>query len=625
MFCRNCGNKLTEGNLFCTACGAAVMGGDAAQEAPKATEKDDFVLSSTTQEAPKKKKSLKWIVPVACLCVVVAAVVAIVLNWGAISDLFGGAESTEGPDEQTEPSGSTVIGTVQADREYLQKIEKDSMGGLVNTVTEAYGALMAQPVINDIGGDVEVSVRVGDTVINLLEAQYAQQTGETMEFDWLSRAVLDMDVNTNHAMTQIDMVLALADQRIISLDLIMDMSEMIMYVGSPELSEYYAPIQGLDFSSYQQSQQQAEQLRQILPEEDVLNELLNRYIGIIIENLDQVEKTTQTLELDGLKQECTVLTVTIDAQTMANVLTAVLETAKTDADIKAIVDNYGNYYNAQMAALYAQYDMVWEDIDMYQSFTESVESALSSLESQEDLADEEGKILLHTYVDSADQVIGRKLTVEDGYETQELYYYTVTEGGIFCFEAGAEEVVITGSGTVKGDILDAEYILTVSGTKYLKLEIEDYDKAAAEAGSLSGTFRLEPTAELISQMLGSSNAAALADLVLEVRVASSNYSVDLQLDVLTNDTLLVGLDLAFGTKQAEDIQLPAQVIDPSVDGQYAAWVNSFNINQVLDNLRAAGVPEELVIQAEQLLRGFKEGLQGSSAEDTVPDYEVGVI
>ena len=103
MFCRNCGSKIEDGNVFCTQCGAAVMGADAQPQVPQAQPapapaKEDFVLASPTEKPVKQKKprSKKWIAPVAILCVIAIAVVAVVLNWNAITGLFGGGMQASG-------------------------------------------------------------------------------------------------------------------------------------------------------------------------------------------------------------------------------------------------------------------------------------------------------------------------------------------------------------------------------------------------------------------------------------------------------------------------------------------------------------------------------------------------
>lgn len=612
MFCKNCGNQIADGSLFCTVCGAAVAGNDAADAAPAAPtaapQNDDFVLSSTAQSAPKKK-SLKWIAPVAAVAVVAAAAIVVALNWG---NWFGGNSGGNGGDGGKDDNDDdiSISETVSDDDDNRQEQgEADAVDSLVDTITGIYGTLLEEPTDLSVGADVDVSVYVGDYVIDMLEQQFAQQSGQNMDMDWMSEIVLGMDMDIADDITQMQLMLALADHQLVSLDAIVDFSQEMLYMGCPELTNTYAGLDfatmGLDMSTFQMAQQQIDDMRAYLPSEQTLNKLLTKYVELAVDNLD-VKEAPYTLELDGLKQDCTAMTISIGAEDVYNVLTAVLTEAKTDADLKTVIDNLSAYYSKQMGAA--------ETYDMYPDFVAAIEELLTSLEGQKDgLADAAGGIVLQIYVDGADSLIGMKLTVEDDYDSMEVYYYTVTEGNTFNFEASAAQVQIVGSGTIKGDMVDAEYTMTLNGTDLLVLEVMDYDTASASKGYINGTFRLEPTADLISLMMGSSSAASFADVALELTIATSEKSVNLRLDVLTNDVLIVGIGIGTSTGKADDIQIPSQYIDPTDQEELMKWVEGFNFDEILDNMRDAGVPEELVALAEQAL----QGMMGSAEEDTV--------
>lgn len=612
MFCKNCGNQIADGSLFCPACGAVVAGNNAANAAPQ---NDDFVLSSTAQSAPKKK-SLKWIAPVAAVAVVAAAAVAVVLNWGAISDLFGSGSNGNSGDGGKDDDDISISETDSDDDDNRQEQGKaDSVGSIVDTITGVYGTLLEEPTDVSVGADVDVSVYVGDYVIDMLEQQFAQQSGQNMDMDWLSEIVLEMGIDAEDSLGQMDMVLALADQRLLGVNLIMDFSQEMLYMGCPELTNVYVgkdfASMGLDMSNFQMVQQQIDDMRAYLPSEETLNKLLTKYVELAIDNLD-VEEASYTLELDGLKQDCTAMTISIGAEDMYNVLTAVLTEAKNDADLKTVIDDLSGYYSKQMG--------VAETYDMYPDFVAAIEELLTSLEGQKDgLADATGGIVLQTYVDGAGGLIGMKLAVEDGgYDRMEVYYYTVTEGNIFNFEASAAQVQIVGSGSIKGDMVDAEYTMTLNGTDLLVLEVVDYDTASASKGYINGTFRLEPTADLISMVMGSPSTASFADVALELTISSAENDVYARMNVLTNDVLIIGIGIGTSTGKADDIQIPSQYIDPTNHDEYIAWVESFSYDEILDNLKDAGVPAELVDQIEQALPYFHQGLLGGSAEDTVP-------
>ena len=60
-------------------------------------------------------------------------------------------------------------------------------------------------------------------------------------------------------------------------------------------------------------------------------------MNIVLPELDNVEQTTTTLEVNGVKQECTQLTLKIYEADALAIAKAVLTAAKDDADLKKII------------------------------------------------------------------------------------------------------------------------------------------------------------------------------------------------------------------------------------------------------------------------------------------------
>lgn len=483
--------------------------------------------------------------------------------------------------------------------EHFAALELNNANGMVDALSAVYGAL-AQPASKaNYGAEVDISLQVGDVVQDVLEESYFEASGEKMDFSFLSKVNLEVDLNVKNKMQQMDMAVGLGGSRILTICTIMDLDDFTTWVGSPELSDVFAEmnlVQSGGVAVNPATMQTANALIEALPSEQEFNALVKRYLEVALEKVDDVERKTITLELDGLKQECTVLVAKIYEEDALNIAEAVLKTAKTDNELKAIIEKFGVSFNDLMKESYTQAGGTWTNVDLYAEFITAVEDALTSLEMEREDLDTEEYIELTAYVDKEHNIIGRKLAL-DG---DELHYYTVTEGNAFTFEASLDEVKVTGGGTKKSGKVDGSFKLSMEGTSLLTLAVEGWSASEKET---KGTLVLEPSAELIQQIGGNSGALPFADIALELKVDSSESKNDFEMNLLSNETLVVGIAMSAKTSSGSDIQKPTETIDFTNQYQLQSWVQSMDFNKLFQNMRNAGVPGELVDMLEASLFG----------------------
>ena len=483
--------------------------------------------------------------------------------------------------------------------EHFAALELNNANGMVDALSAVYGAL-AQPASKaNYGAEVDISLQVGDVVQDVLEESYFEASGEKMDFSFLSKVNLEVDLNVKNKMQQMDMAVGLGGSRILTICTIMDLDDFTTWVGSPELSDVFAEmnlVQSGGVAVNPATMQTANALIEALPSEQEFNALVKRYLEVALEKVDDVERKTITLELDGLKQECTVLVAKIYEEDALNIAEAVLKTAKTDNELKAIIEKFGVSFNDLMKESYTQAGGTWTNVDLYAEFITAVEDALTSLEMEREDLDTEEYIELTAYVDKEHNIIGRKLAL-DG---DELHYYTVTEGNAFTFEASLDEVKVTGGGTKKSGKVDGSFKLSMEGTSLLTLAVEGWSASEKET---KGTLVLEPSAELIQQIGGNSGALPFADIALELKIDSSESKNDFEMNLLSNETLVVGIAMSAKTSSGSDIQKPTETIDFTNQYQLQSWVQSMDFNKLFQNMRNAGVPGELVDMLEASLFG----------------------
>ena len=466
------------------------------------------------------------------------------------------------------------------DAEYMKAVEKANMADAVEGLTAFYGALGKTDTKLETNAKVDYTVQLGDMIIDMLEESYQESMGSAMDFSFLSNIGFQEEITVKGERMKENIALLLNNQKILSATLLMDMINNMEYMQIPELNEDFIQINMNEMAGAGSGMNVADitgrlsEVMKKLPSAETFGAMLNRYIDIFLDNLKNVTRSTVTLEEGDLQQECTAVTVKIYEEDAKAVVKAILETAKADQDLKKAIDAI-----SELA-----------DQDLYPDFLQGIEDALAEINEPEDDDDDDAMeyIEIVTYVDKEHNIIGREFRSDDA-EDVPVVYYTVTSGENFAFKSAAEGFAVTGKGTKKDGKTSATYKLNVGGTDYLTMGVKDLMATEQE---LTGDIRLEPTAQLLSQMFGSTSGLPFADLALDIKLAADGV----QLKVLGNDALIVGMDVKVNVKETADgdISFPSYAVNVNDQETMQEWVNSMDVTAVLNNLKAAGVPQELI-------------------------------
>lgn len=560
------------------------------------------------------KKLLRTILSIALVATMILGCVTMLAGCnqeGANSDKDDG-KSEGGNDKVNKEQYENL-----SDEEYMQKLFLNTAKEYVDALTSAYGQLgeFDPNAALNVGGNLEVSVQVGDYIIDMLEESYASSMGENMSFSFLSKIGLNMDYGISGDMMKGDLALMLSNKKIATVSMIMNLADSIAWLAIPELNDSYIEIDmgdmgmgdigmgevGMGSASVVGMAGQLAEIVEVLPSEDLLNTLITRYLEVALKELDNVKRETVTLESDDLKQDCTAMTLKVYATDAMNAVKAVLTTAKDDEDLKTALEGVS--------------ELTGEDL--YPQLSEMIDYYLESLNevSEEDI-DTETYVELITYINSDHEIIGAAFTMTDVME-DDVHFYTVTEGNTFAFEAVIEpaEFEITGSGTNKSGTIDAEYTVNFQGMDYVVLEVEDWK---VSGDTVNGTLRIEPTADVLDMMMGDISGLPFADIALEIKLDQVDAdSGAIELNLLGNDALVVGLVMELKASSAGSIKEPSNSISVTDQEALMDWVEDMDFNKIISNLRNAGVPSDL---ADMLEQAIDAALNGGFAE---PDYDYG--
>lgn len=593
-------------------------------EKPAVETIDVFELNTSGEEPvkPKKKRKKKagLIAAVSGAAVAVAAVVLVVLNFASVKGFF--------------------LKNFAQPEDYMAHVEEQNIGALSDTLASAYGSLLSASEGGSAASRVEFELEIGDEMMSLIEMAMAQ-SGFEADLSWLNSIMLSLDSNVQDDMAGIDLGLGLSGKQILTLSMIMDMQEQMLWMGLPELNEQFI---GMNLGSYvddlesniqsmtagiERMQATVDELKDALPSEETVAKLLDKYIALALGCIDNVEKDSETMRVDGISQKLTVLTITIDEETLYDITVALLEEVRKDSDIEAIVNDISDYVNKINAEQIEGY----EEIDLYEEFIDTVDEALETLEDEDVDSDSDNYLEIVDYIGKSDEVVGRAFTVcSDGEETELLRYLVIEDGRDFAFEAEipAAELEFEGSGNVKNDKINASCELSVANVDLVELEVIDFDQKKLDKGYLSGTLQIRPTSSLLEMAgaTGESSSSVMGALIekiaLELEFDCSETSSKVAVNLISDNELLLGLAVSAMEKNAEKVSAPEDAIDVSAMDEEAyealmEWMGNLDLNGLVDSLKDAGLPSEYADILDALVNsGMGPGTLFDDIESSYP-------
>ncbi len=601
MFCEKCGKPLEGEQTLCNECAALENAADVVEApAAEAVQEDTFQLA-TADEVPVKKKKKKGglIAGIVAAAVVVAAGVGVALGWDSVSAFWDR--------------------TFKSPEDYFADVERSAITQYTDEFTASYGMLLKSRATAVGAAKAEVALTVGDDILTMLESTLQQQ-GAQIDLDWLKEIKLSMDANMQENAMHSAIGFGLGDNKLLSLDVFMDMASGKGYLAIPELSKDYfladmaaAGFSGTTFQDIlNNSAKLQNDLIKDLPSEEAMNKMLNKYVDIVLSQITNVERDSDTVEIDGVSQKMTVLTAKIKAKDMIKIAEKVLEKAQKDKTLEQLITAYGNYMN-ETAQLYGSSQAV----DLYQEFVNDIPSALEALEEAEENVDSGNYVKLKAYVDMQGTVRGHELVVyTDGKKDDTtISYLTVAKGNTIYTEAEIAEVEITGEKTVVDGVSDGEYTLTVEDEEIGTLKFEDLT-------GQSGTLLLVPGESFIQGFASGSGIPAsllTGNVALELVFDGSASQAACEMNILVGKKTLLGL--AFSNKEVAggDITLPTSALNPANQQDLLTWLKGVNFENVFSAMEKANVPADLI----NLAKSYTSKLQyfTNPTEVTLDQYQ----
>lgn len=198
------------------------------------------------------------------------------------------------------------------------------------------------------------------------------------------------------------------------------------------------------------------------------------------------------------------------------------------------------------------------------------------------------KFTLNSYVDADGNIVGRQITAGEKEEEVPIFKCLKTkdgdkEGYILQIGEASEGILLEGSGTVDGNMLNGNYDISVGGEKMLTLGITDHDLSLWKDGKIKGSYGISGITDGKFDGLG---------LTFTVDGAEDKTNVRASLSV-KGDYLGA---LSISSKNKNQVTVPDKesmdkVYDFSSEKDVTAYTDSMDMETILNNLEKAGMPE----------------------------------
>ena len=411
-----------------------------------------------------------------------------------------------------------------------------------------------------------------------------------------------------------DISFSLSGKSIISAFIYLDNENNKMYFKLPELSDKYLGITSSSNiydemlvipGTASNTNIDTNALIEAMPSGEQVAKLYNRYVAICSQCIEDVEEEIDEIEVNGIKQKCTLITSTINEKTFKKMYTSVLEAIKNDKEIETILKDIAKVVNPDESA-----------DDMYHDFIDNINEQLDDIDNNINL---EEKIEYKVWVNGKGEIIGRGFKVEDEVD----YYYIVpVSGGKFGFEAKLkiedECLSVVGNGKLSVGKLNGEFDVKFNKAKLFKITVKDFDRKSAEDGYLNCKLSISLSEEIIGLMSISDSKIDIEDYKFDLDIKSSEKSGSIILTFVGKDKQLATLSL--NTKIISDyvpvIPEEKDTFDISNGNEDALleYCKTIDVERFIAGLRTTVLPKDLVDTIEQILN-FYAGVYNDPLSD----------
>ena len=240
------------------------------------------------------------------------------------------------------------------------------------------------------------------------------------------------------------------------------------------------------------------------------------------------------------------------------------------------------------------------------------------------------------WVNGDGKIVGRQFGITDGTDTTPVFTWKAPSEGedsALLLELAADDssFTFTGSGKTADGLLNGDYILAVNGTETVDINVENLEMKPAKAGYYNGTFNISFLAaetdssdseagESTEDDTDTSATDMLAGFGAVIKLTSDADADTSTLDLTVTTSGAALATLSITGSYGEGVEIPDfasldKTYDATDDEAMTEYLTEINWDTFLANVKAAGVPDELATQLEDVLKAAVESASQPAEEE----------
>lgn len=626
MFCKNCGSEIKEGTRFCPKCGAAVKVDGrnkqtyipSSQAIPSIASMTGPVGESGPQSASRGQNSKR-----------------VVLD--AANRLQGFGEKVKetwegftGPGNAGKEKGNkrawfilvtavTVIlflgiingemlnnllhKTFSSPKKYYQFVEKKMTKEIALNAGEIYDSYLLDALNfydKSMSGKLAVELEEdGQDLLGLLGLA-------GVDLSWLQNVSITQDASIKDNVASAGIAVAVNKTDLLSGEVTVEKDKGKVYLRIPELSKNYLgaeipeekiPEEGIyaDTAAYSILpiiMINNKELMEACPNHAKVKKLVNQYMDLLVECVDDVSMGKDTLSVEGVSREYTVLKVSIDSGTMQNMMETVLDAMQNDKEIKSIIIN-----------ILEASDVVADADEAYDEFQESLEHTIDDLKY---LSYSDEKIVMKVYVNGKGKIAGRSIQAAG----MTINMLMPEKGKKFGYELSVEmygtNIKFTGSGKKNGDKVNGVFSIKYNGASIVDVTANKFNIKDIKKGQPNGRLEVKASSK-IGYLLGNvPGMAAIEDIKLTFDFDSAKKSHACKVGVIYDQQYIGSVSVSVKTGSGSKVSIPdnKKVIMVKDEDDLEEWIEGIDLTQLIASTKKIGFPSgitDMLEEADELL------------------------
>lgn len=517
---------------------------------------------------------------------------------------------------------SMMIGVIACSPAPSEDNFKDAQKESVNNFVSHLDTVTDSPIdFKDMSTNLSLSVELSDELVSMLSSS-AQ-----VDMSFINGLEIALSQSTKNDLTSIGLNLKNQGSNIISATGIADINAKTVYLTVPELSSQSLKLDlsemmgnvGMDMGTAVDGTTAVSTaintLLASLPDAELIQKIVNKYFGLIIDSLDDVEYDKKgELSIGDIDEKCIVYTATMSRKDIYDLTISILESAKADTDLKDFAIGLADFYISQ--GVEGTVD------EAYGEITTAIDEAIAEIKhAKENEEEPNAKALVwKSYMTKDNEVLATSIKFiseeDEDDENVSVFWGKLEKKNDVAIEAwakvGGEKVFeISGELEKDGKLISGTYDISAQGSKLLFVDVKKLDTEKLDAGLLDGAIIISP-AKGIADLLPEMGGILLSSISLRFDVKQTSSSTDLKISLLNNNAPYIAVNLKASMGAGVETCTPS-----NATADLEAWVENLDLVGFSQKLTQSGIPADII---NAITSAIEDAL---SPEDYYAQYEMG--